>query len=372
MSRLRQYLAVAITLILLWSQLPPPVRGQNSDTTLRLTPPTIEVAPGQTVDVAVNVENVTALYGFDITVAYDPTIIEVVDLDPNLDGIQLALGLFLDPGFVIFNQADNSLGQLRLVMTQLDPSEPKTGDGALMVIRFQALQAGKSPILLLAGQLAQRNGDTFFPQLVGGQLSVTALGQPIVFTPIPSQNAGTPLPTTTPALLPTTTKEPAAATATPTNQPATAAPTATPPGELSATPVAPTATVPATAETVAESSPPATESTPTSNPPAATQVASVITADDTALVSDLTEADNNPAVIMESEPTAVSENDTAGVTIIGSNSLAENSDTDEVTSPDANNQPGSWVAGASLGGGLLLVIVILFFFLSRKQTAGPS
>jgi hypothetical protein len=310
MNSSRQYLMVVIILNLLWEQLPPPLLwGQNTDATLRLTPPTLEVAAGQTVDIAVTVDNVSGLYGFDITVSYDPAIAQVVDLDPNLDGIQLALGLFLDPGFVIFNQADNNLGQLRLAMTQLDSSTARNGSGNLIIIRFQALQTGNTP-LLLTGQLAQWNGDTIFPLLVNGQLSVTTTPQeqPIVFTPIPSQIAGTPLP-------------------------------------------------PMISEPLATS---------------ATELASVITAAGTALVSNLTQANDGPAVIVDSETTILNENETAGITSIGVGSPAESSNIGEVIGNNTNRENDSWITGASLGGGLLLAIIVLFFYLSRKRAGDAS
>ena len=135
MSRCYKQLLLGIALFLfLILAAPLPVWSQNTAVVLQVAPSTAEIGVDEIIDVAVEVRDVSGLYGFDITVGYDPAVVEVVDFDPDLEGIQVALGLFLDPGFVIFNQADNSLGQLRLVMTQLNPSEAKSGTGNLLVI----------------------------------------------------------------------------------------------------------------------------------------------------------------------------------------------------------------------------------------------
>lgn len=378
MSRWRQYLAVAIILNLLWVQvLPSPVWGQNTEATLRVLPPALEITAGQTVDIAVAVEDVTELYGFDIAVAYDPAIVEVMDLDPEEDGIQLALGVFLDPGFVIFNQADNSLGQLRLVMTQLSPSTPKSGDGNLVVIRFRGRQTGQTPLLLLTGELAQRDGTTFEPEWVDGELTVAAESppQPIVFTPIPSQIAGTPLPTTTPELLATATPV-VEATATATSAAATANPLATPTRESSptaavatATPVNPNSgvTATATAATGVGSSPAVVESTATSVPAGLLETA-VATAGGTVVAATAMPTGEGATAVAA----AATANATDEVRVIGSDSSADAGGGGDAASGGENGEANSWAVGTVLGGGLLTAIIALFFFLARKRTGGTQ
>jgi hypothetical protein len=373
MRRWRLYALVLVIVSLLWGYLSPPLAwGQNSNVTLSVMPSSLEVTAGQTIDMAVAVQEVTNLYGFDIVLGYDPAVVEVVDLDPDLDGIQLALGLFLDPGFVIFNQADNSLGQLRLVMTQLSPSEAKSGDGNLIVIRFRALQAGETPLLLIAAELAERSGATFAPQVIDGQLSVTTtpVSQPIAPTPIPSQIAGTPLPTMTPA--------PAGSTATQTPiPPATATQQAATP-----TPVVPLATTAATAVV-----PAATEAAPVAPPgadnselpanepagnPAEPTTASQQSVTEATNAAESTEAANSPAVVADSNTAATNDQEAADVTVIGSDLPAEGSAAEVPDNTETGAGEGSWIAGASLGGGLLLAIILLFFFLGRNRAAGAK
>ena len=67
------------------------------------------------------------LIRLDLALTFDPNVVEVVDADPNQAGVQAALGTFLDSGFVVLNAADNVTGTLRFAMTQLNPSQPKSG-----------------------------------------------------------------------------------------------------------------------------------------------------------------------------------------------------------------------------------------------------
>ncbi len=366
MKRLWPYLTAAVVILGWGWWTATPVWGQNTDVVLQFTPATPAVAVGETIDVAVAVENVTDLYGFDIAVGFDPALVEVVDLDPDLDGIQVALGLFLDPGFVIFNQANNELGQLRLVMTQLNPSTPKSGGGNLLVVRFRALQTGVSPLVVVNGHLAQPDGTTFFPETVAGELSVTAADpDPVQPTPspIPSQLAGTPLPTMTPT-----------ATATPRPQVTT---TATPPAATTQ----PTATATRAAATAVPDSPSPTASPPAATGPTVTPTAvggtvapdTDVGAPDTGTVSAPPPPDEAALAAVEEAgaATAVPAEATRALTVIGSDAVpAENDSASETAGQPTNAGQVAGMPVLLLGIGLLLTISMLFFFLSRKRQAG--
>ena len=73
---------------------------------VRIAPSQAQVLVGQTVDIGVEIQNVEGLYGIDLLLAFDPQALAVVDMDPELEGIQVQLGTFLEPGFVLVNIAD--------------------------------------------------------------------------------------------------------------------------------------------------------------------------------------------------------------------------------------------------------------------------
>ncbi len=196
-----------------------PLSAQAEAVLLRVMPVEAEVVVNQITDVAVEVVGVQNLYAVDISMAFDPQVVEVVDADAKSAGIQVALGTFLDPGFVIRNAADNGQGALRFVMTQVNPSTPKSGSGNVLVIRLRGKRAGAtSTITLIEATLAQGDTTKISPELRSGQIRVlaTASGNP---TP-------TPLPTQDPSIFITPTPTNAPPTATP--RPVTPVPTATP------------------------------------------------------------------------------------------------------------------------------------------------
>ena len=198
--------------------------------TVRLAPATVEVPLGRTADVAVEVVDVQDLYGVDLALTFNPNVVEVVDADPGQAGVQMALGTFLDSGFVVLNAADNVTGTVRFAMTQLNPSLPKSGTGALMVIRLRGKQvSGGTPLTLTSAQLARRDGTGLSTNLISGQVSVVAAaGSAPTGTPIPTQGPGTLMPTSTPPSIPAT-AAPAMGSATvqPTRPPLVTGPSAT-------------------------------------------------------------------------------------------------------------------------------------------------
>lgn len=209
---------------------------QLATATVRILPETLPVLINGTAEFAVEVEDATSLYAFDVTVSFDPELVEVVDADPDLDGIQVALGTFVDPGFVLINNADNEQGVLRFAMTQLNPSPPRDGTGVLIVITLRGNQAGGPADLVLERvQLATNTGIEIPVTLEDGELEVVTSLEGPTSTPIPTQGAGTPFPTRTPAP-PTPTREP-------TEPPPTPTQTRTSPPASPTIPVTSTATV---------------------------------------------------------------------------------------------------------------------------------
>lgn len=118
----------------------------------------LEVSPDSTIQVPVSIRNVNELYGIDITMQFDSEILEVVDMNTAMDGIQVGLGQFLDPGLLLFNNADNEDGSIRFTMSQYNPSEPKSGEGILLIITFKGIGEGQSPLTISSVLLSTGEG----------------------------------------------------------------------------------------------------------------------------------------------------------------------------------------------------------------------
>jgi hypothetical protein len=258
------YITAGIILIILLTLTSAGFAQPASTVILRVVPEDAQVLVNGTLDIAVEVEDVEGLYGIDILLEFNPQALEVVDMDPDLDGVQIQLGTFLEPGFVILNLVNNEIGRLRLAMTQLAPAEPKSGTGNLIVVRFRGKTADlSSAVTIVAATLAGPTGNLIeINTLEDGSIDVVQTLPPgPTNTPIPAVPPGTPMPTNTPTAEPTpdpgATADPGGPAPTPTDRflfiPPTFTPSSTPTATHTTTPTeAATATLAPTATQAAE------------------------------------------------------------------------------------------------------------------------
>jgi hypothetical protein len=205
-----RYLLLIFTLILPFLLTHPVGAQANDPVIIRIIPPDAQVVVNQNIDIAVEVENVSNLYGIDVLLEFDPQAVEVVDMDPFLDGVQVQLGQFMDPGFSIINLADNDLGRLRLAMTQLNPSDPKEGTGNIVVVTFLAKAVRPTgDLTIISAKMADPQGNLIdVDEIEDGELTVVQSLAGPTSTSIPGGPAGTPLPTATQTPTPTLTPIP--------------------------------------------------------------------------------------------------------------------------------------------------------------------
>jgi LysM repeat protein len=227
---------VAGTLLaLLALSLPLPASAQGG-VLVRLQPNPAPVVVGQTTAVQVFVENVTSLGGVGILLTFDPALLEVVDADAGVAGVQVTPGPFLTGGSVVTNTAELADGHVHFSYGGANVS----GSGVIATVNFRGKAAGTSA-LTFGGLNLLDTGATIIPATTqNGQAVVTAATD----TPTPT-NTPTATPTNTPTGTPTSTN-------TPTNTPTgTLTPTKTPTGTLTPTRTAtPTATVSANCSAV--------------------------------------------------------------------------------------------------------------------------
>lgn len=174
------------------------------------------LVPGATFDLAVRVENVAGVYGFQLELQFDPAVLEVVDADPGRAGVQVQAGDLIAHDLVQNNRADNEAGTVRYAVTQLFPSEPVSGSGDLIRITFAAHGEGVSPIVLPPSGflLANIDAEVLPASIEAGQVTVRAEAGATP-TSTATQEVGTATPTATPTPTPTPTTIQEIGTATP-------------------------------------------------------------------------------------------------------------------------------------------------------------
>jgi hypothetical protein len=102
----------------------PDLRSVNSTARVVISPTTAWMPyPGDTYTFDIRIEDVSNLYGASVVIAFDPQVVQVEDADPTIEGVQIAIGDFLDQRqFVLKHDVNNDTGYVELSITQLSPA----------------------------------------------------------------------------------------------------------------------------------------------------------------------------------------------------------------------------------------------------------
>lgn len=183
---------------------------QDATTIVLLEPSTATVNVDETVVVNIRIEDVTDLFGADVRLSYDPTVVEVVDANTLVPGTQIASGDFPDissgMGFVAQNTVNAEEGTIGYAMTLLSPAEPVSGRGTLASITFRGQASGDSAVNFTSVLLSDVNANQIPANKTGGTVAVTS-GPAATETPTP-EPAATETPTPEPGSAPTATPTP--------------------------------------------------------------------------------------------------------------------------------------------------------------------
>ncbi len=145
---------------------------------------------GQAMMVDVVAEGVSNLYGAEIHLRFDPSMVRLEDADPNQEGMQLMPGTLLQPaqGFVVANRADNQAGTAVFAVTLVNPAPPVAGKGVVARIAVVPLQPGTLRFNLEKVKLVTRDLQTLDVATRGLEVAIggQSLGQAAVAAPLPT------------------------------------------------------------------------------------------------------------------------------------------------------------------------------------------
>ena len=116
------------------------------------------VVLGQTFTIYVSVVNVASLYGVEVDLKWNPTILSVSQIQTRLGLETFSDGILHESTsspsiFIAENNLTQNTGQFRLVATSLAPALPFSGSGNIVQITFNTLSIGNS-VLDLETQLS--------------------------------------------------------------------------------------------------------------------------------------------------------------------------------------------------------------------------
>lgn len=147
--------------------------------TVTLDPNPGTISGCETIEVHVWINDIEELYGADIRLSFDPTVVEVVDANPDAIGVQVRDEGFLGPyTFCTLNSVDNGAGTISYAVTQLNPSLPKSGSGNVFTILLRGKAQGVSLLNFTYVKLAERNGQTLPATPLGGSVTTNPPAAP--------------------------------------------------------------------------------------------------------------------------------------------------------------------------------------------------
>lgn len=174
-TRALMIIASLLGAVLLASQ--PASKGFAQGTTILIQPSSSNVNVGSTVTVDIRIENVLdgddGLYGVDVRLSFDHTLLEVQDADSNpANGIQIQEGSFPAPDYVVKNEADNGAGTIWYAVSQQNPTGPVSGSGVAASVTFKGLAIGTSSVTFTYQKIVKKNGEQISATTQDGQITV--------------------------------------------------------------------------------------------------------------------------------------------------------------------------------------------------------
>lgn len=161
----RLTLLFGITLALFglgWWALSAPTAMAQEGVIVTFTPAIANLPVGQSVPVSITVQNVEDLYGLELDIYFDPSILTVESIAP---------GDFLSADFVVEEEVDADAGGAFLAYTKVG-GEPQAGSGVIGVLSVRRTNClGESPLQLRNVILSDNNGFAISHTLGTGKTS---------------------------------------------------------------------------------------------------------------------------------------------------------------------------------------------------------
>lgn len=167
MQGLNKVTAVSMVVIFTLLILPATVLGAG-EPRLRLLAETLSLTVGQQTTLKVLVEDVAPIYGAEAHLTFDPTKLEVVD-------VQHGDFLSANPdteAFVLQKQADNTAGTVDYALSLLNPAPPAAGNGLLMQITIKAKAEGPANIKFDNGLFGTQTGQEILPIIENIEINI--------------------------------------------------------------------------------------------------------------------------------------------------------------------------------------------------------
>lgn len=124
--------------------------AQNASTAVSVVPSHVTAQQGETLIVNVTISNVENLYGIDLTLRWNNSMLSLQDFSSQM-GVESRPGGILHedaeyPVIIVQDNASQSIGEYYLVATSQGSADSFNGSGTIVTLTFNVTAAGKSEI----------------------------------------------------------------------------------------------------------------------------------------------------------------------------------------------------------------------------------
>jgi streptogramin lyase len=142
---------------------------------LYIEPDSATTSISDTVTVDIRIRDVTNLYGVQLYLSFDPSLVEVVDAIPGGD-VNIEPGDFITDAVVYINYVDNDTGEIEYVQTREGEVPGVGGRGVLARITFHGKAAGTSSVTFTLHILGDPMGVPIEHDYADGEIVVQGMG----------------------------------------------------------------------------------------------------------------------------------------------------------------------------------------------------
>jgi hypothetical protein len=120
----------------------------SSNTAVSIVPQLSSPRVGETFTVNITISNVQNLYGLDVTLNWNTSVLHVVQTQSFLGIESNPIGVLHNPISIVEDSASQEAGEYHLVATSLNPAAPSNGNGNIATLTFNVTNPGQTELTL--------------------------------------------------------------------------------------------------------------------------------------------------------------------------------------------------------------------------------
>lgn len=119
-------------------------------TTVSVSPQSSAPSVGQTLTISIQISNVQNLYGLDVALNWNPSMLSLLTNQSFVGLETYSNGVLYSPTFFVEDSATQQTGEYHLVVTSENPASSFNGSGTIATLTFKVTSAGQSSLTVLS------------------------------------------------------------------------------------------------------------------------------------------------------------------------------------------------------------------------------